>query len=63
MRHGSQAQGPPSAAERRDDEPREPPSGLPPDAEDDTPLGVPPDDEEAERALPGVPEEDVDTAG
>ena len=46
-----------------DPEEREPPSGLPPDTEDDTPLGVPPDDEEAERELPGFPEGDVDTAG
>jgi hypothetical protein len=44
-------------------EKREPPSGLPPDAEVDIPLGVPPDDEDAERELPGFPEEDVDTAG
>jgi hypothetical protein len=42
---------------------REPPSGLPPDAEEDTPLGVPPDDEEPDRELPGFPEGDIDTAG
>jgi hypothetical protein len=41
----------------------EPPSGLPDEAPDDVPLGVPPDDEDAERELPGFPEEDVDTAG
>ena len=44
-------------------EEREPPSGLPPEDAEDTPLGVPPDDEDAERELPGFPEEDVDTAG
>ena len=45
--------------------PEEPeaPSGLPPDADEDTPLGVPPDDEEPERELPGFPEKDIDTAG
>ena len=41
----------------------EPPTGLPPDADEDTPLGVPPDDEEAERKRPGFPEGDVDTSG
>jgi len=44
-------------------EEQEPPSGLPPDADEDTPLGVPPDDEEPERELPGFPEGDIDTAG
>ncbi len=44
-------------------EKQEPPTGLPPDADEDTPLGVPPDDEEAERERPGFPEGDVDTSG
>ncbi len=46
------------------EEEREPPTGLPEEAEDeDIPLGVPPDEEDAERELPGFPEGDIDTAG
>jgi hypothetical protein len=43
----------------------DPPSGLPDEEaqDEDVPLGVPPDDEDADRALPGFPEGDVDTAG
>lgn len=39
------------------------PSGMPDEAEEDVPVGVPPEDEEAERKLPGFPEDDIDTAG
>ncbi len=41
----------------------EPPSGLPDEGAEGIPLGVPADDEEADRELPGFPEEDVDTSG
>ena len=39
------------------------PSGLPDEDAEGIPLGVPPDDEEADRELPGFPQEDIDTAG
>ena len=44
----------------------DPPSGMPPGAEDeDLPLGIPSDDadDEADRELPGFPEGDIDTSG
>ena len=46
----------------RSEEP-EPLSGLPDEEAEGIPLGIPPDDEEADRELPGFPQEDIDTSG
>lgn len=41
----------------------ETPSGLPDEEQEVTPLGVPADDEGGDEELPGLPEDEPDTAG